>query len=172
MVNVDGTNAAELATASENASGFSTLRPELPTLPYSIRDHARNVIFIWTLFTLDTAVFPLLLFYVLWYRSSESPTHILTITTCVFGLFASIEWALRTLRLWKREDVRPIGGQRKGVRVPISQLVSQLFTSTTYHDEAPADNKIPVGFLPLQLQHRLRHWYRQCSSSLARMTKS
>jgi len=117
MVNVDGTNNTEPTTTQENPSGFSILRPDLPTLPYSIRDHARSIIAIWTLFTLDSAVLPLLLFYVLWYRSSESDTQILTITTCVFGLFATVEWGLRTLRLWKREDVRPIGGQRIGVGI-------------------------------------------------------
>lgn len=116
MVHVDGTNI--IASVPENSSGFSTLRPELPELPYSIREHVKNIVFIWTLFTLDTAVLPLLLFYALWYHSSQTPINILTITTCVFGLFATIEWGIRTLRLWRREEVRPIGGQRKGVRIP------------------------------------------------------
>lgn len=125
MVHIDGTN--EIDPAPENSSGFSTLRPELPELPYSIRDHVKNIVFIWALFTLDTAILPLLLFYALWYHSSQSPTHILTITSCVFGLFASIEWGLRTLRLWRREEVRPIGGQRKGVRIPYNK--SPMFHS-------------------------------------------
>ena len=118
MVNVDRTNNTAQATTQENHSGISTLHPQLPELPWSIRDHKRNIIVIWTLFALDSALFPLLLFYVLWYRTSETPTQILTITTCVFGLFATVEWCQRTLRLWKREDVRPIGGQRIGVRTP------------------------------------------------------
>lgn len=57
MVGTKGTSV--VGPVPENSSGFSTLRPELPELPYSIRDHLKNIIFIWTLFTLDTAVLPL-----------------------------------------------------------------------------------------------------------------
>lgn len=141
MVGTKGTSV--VGPVPENSSGFSTLRPELPELPYSIRDHLKNIIFIWTLFTLDTAVLPLLLFYALWYHSSQSPTNILTITTCVFGLFATIEWAFRSLRLWQKEGVRPIGGGRKGVRVP-RQSSLQIASMTYFHGATPVNTEISV----------------------------
>lgn len=141
MVSTDGTNV--IAPVSENSSGFSTSRPELPALPYSIRDHLRNIIFIWTLFTLDTAVLPLLLFYALWYHSSQSPTNILTITTCVFGIFATIEWATRTLRLWKMEEVRPIGGGRKGVCIP-RKSSGHIASMTSFHGATPVNTETSV----------------------------
>ena len=98
-----------------NTPGSDTLRPALPELPYSLRDHKLNIAIIWSLLALDAAIMPLVLFYPLWYASDLVPAYIFAVTTGLFGIISGIEWAYRSWRLWRQEWVRPFGGKRTGV---------------------------------------------------------
>lgn len=99
-----------------HSSGYET-PPEtvLPQLPYSLRNHIRNIAIIWSLLVLDAAIMPFALFYPLWYATSLQPTYVIDITTSVFGVVSGLEWCFRTWQLLRREDLRPLGGKRFGV---------------------------------------------------------
>ena len=112
---------AHSLSSLNNASGTSSpqhLSPVLPELPYSLRDHKKNIALIWTLLALDAAIMPLALFYPLWYATSLAPAYIFAITTGVFGIISGMEWVFRSRQLWKKEDVRPFGGKKNGVNIP------------------------------------------------------
>ena len=99
-----------------NTSGDTTPpHPSLPQLPYSLRDHKRNIAIIWSLLTLDAVIMPLALFYPLWYASSLSPSYIFAVTTGAFGTISGVEWFFRSWMLWKKEELRPLDGKRYGV---------------------------------------------------------
>ncbi|KAL9601638.1 MAG: hypothetical protein Q9219_002358 [cf. Caloplaca sp. 3 TL-2023] len=85
----------------------------LPELLYSLWNHKRNIAIIWFLLALDTTILPLALFYPLWYTEALIPAHIFAVTTSVFGIISGLEWAYRTWRLWREENVRPLGGKKK-----------------------------------------------------------
>ena len=91
-------------------------QPILPQLPYSLRDHKLSIAIIWTLLAIDAAIMPLALFYPLWYDTNLQPAYIFAITTSLFGTISGIEWAYRSWSLWKKEELRPFGGKRNGVR--------------------------------------------------------
>lgn len=99
--------------SNTDGSGTSSpLSPLLPQLPYSLRDHKRNITIIWTLLALDAAIIPLVLFYPLWYDTNLSPAYIFAITTAFFGIISGIEWSYRSWSLWKKEELRPFGAKR------------------------------------------------------------
>lgn len=102
------------ALSSDARISTSPLGP--PSLPYNIRDHKLNIIIIWTLLVLDSAILPLALFYPLYYATSLREGIIFAITTSVFGLISGLEWAYRSWQLLSRDDVRPLGvdGYREG----------------------------------------------------------
>ena len=95
------------------ASNGTISNPELPPLPYSLRDHKLSIGIIWTLLLFDAAVLPIVLFYPLWYATDEQPWVVITITTCVFGVISGAEWIYRTWKLWKDESVRPLGSRSR-----------------------------------------------------------
>lgn len=99
-------------TAPNIRSPASSLIQPLPELPYSLRDHKRNIFIIWTLLAIDSAILPIVLFYPLWYGTDLRPAIVFAITTAVFGIVSGLEWGYRTWRLWREEWVRPIGGTR------------------------------------------------------------
>lgn len=105
-----------LAAPESEASAATTIptRPPLPELPYSLREHKRNIAIIWCLLALDAAIMPLVLFYPLWYSSDLAPAYIFAVTTGLFGIISGLEWAYRSWRLWRQEWVRPFGGKKNG----------------------------------------------------------
>ena len=107
--------AASAPLDSLSSSGRGSPHPTLPELPYSLRNHKKNIAIVWSLLALDTTIFPLALFYPLWYTHALIPAYIFAVTTSVFGLISGCEWAYRTWRLWREEYVRPVGGKRKWV---------------------------------------------------------
>lgn len=112
---------AHSLSSLNNDSGTSSpshIGRDLPKLPYSLREHKKNIAIIWTLLALDAAIMPLALFYPLWYATSLEPAYTFAITTGVFGIISGLEWVYRTRQLWKKEDVRPFAGTRNGVSPP------------------------------------------------------
>ncbi|KAL2037616.1 hypothetical protein N7G274_009561 [Stereocaulon virgatum] len=100
-----------------NGSGTSSpsrLGLELPKLPYSLREHTKNIAIIWTLLALDAAIMPLALFYPLWYATSLEPAYTFGIMTGVFGIISGSEWVYESRQSMKKEDMRPFGGTRNG----------------------------------------------------------
>ena len=114
-VAVDGANGDPTTTppvaldSMTPSSAEVDLQPDLPSLPYSLHEHKKNICLVWSLFALDSAILPIVLFYVLWFASSLQPAYIFAVTTGVFGLISGIEWATRSWLLFKREILRPLG---------------------------------------------------------------
>lgn len=107
-------NPAAPDSEASAATAETTTRPPLPELPYSLREHKRNIAIIWSLLALDAAIMPLVLFYPLWYSSDLAPAYIFAVTTGLFGIISGLEWAYRSWRLWRQEWVRPFGGKKNG----------------------------------------------------------
>lgn len=144
----NGTNVAaddsNVAAPETDVSASDTSRPALPDLPYSLRDHKRNIAIIWSLLALDAAIMPLALFYPLWYASDLEPAYIFAVTTGVFGIISGLEWAYRSWRLWRQEWVRPFGGRKNGVGAVICGKARRWGLRPYI-----------VRLLPHQLYHRL-----------------
>ena len=105
------------------ASGNTTPPPPcLPQLPYSLRDHKKNIAIIWTLLALDAVIMPLALFYPLWYASDLDPAYIFAVTTGAFGTISGVEWCFRSWMLWSKEELRPFDGKRYGVCEAVTPL--------------------------------------------------
>ncbi len=102
----------------------STMPPApalLPDLPYQTshthyKTHKKSIATTWTLLALDAAIMPLALFHPPWYASGLAPAYIFAVITGLFGITSGLEWAYRSRQLWKKENVRPFGGKRNGVR--------------------------------------------------------
>lgn len=52
--------------------GNGPLPTEPPPLPYSLRTRKKSIAFFWTLFVIDTAGQPLVLYWTLWYLTDLS----------------------------------------------------------------------------------------------------
>ena len=155
------TDGATVANATTTAPGPGTetsmtdsSRPALPELPYSLRDHKRNIAIIWSLLALDVAIMPLALFYPLWYASGLAPAYIFAVTTGVFGIITGIEWAYRGWRLYRQEWVRPFGGKRNGVRGVLMQIFEGTLTedgnsSISFTSATPSATPLAWSVKPL-----------------------
>jgi len=111
-----------LASLNVTSSTSTPPRPSLPQLPYSLRDHKTSIAIICSLLLLDATFMPLALFYPLWCASDLAPAYIFAVTTGVFGIISGLEWCFRSWQLWKKEELRPFGGKRNGVRSSIGKI--------------------------------------------------
>lgn len=103
-----------------------------PPLGYSLRDRKVAVAICWTLVLIDSCFIAVGLFYPLWYGTSMSKTNgtwlrlffilgistdqtlVMTIVSCLAGMFSLFQFFWRAWILWKRDQVRPIDGSKWG----------------------------------------------------------
>lgn len=80
----------------------------LPSVPLDLRDHKCSITIYWVIIVLSNSVLPLALYFGIKYTTSMSIQDILSIITAIIGVPALWTWVLRSWRLWRNEDMRPI----------------------------------------------------------------
>jgi hypothetical protein len=85
----------------------------LPAIPYDLGKKKKVLVLVAFLLLTEFALLPLILYYVLWFRSSLNHGQIFDFVTAFFGVITGVEYALRFWRLsLKSDEYRPIGGKR------------------------------------------------------------
>ena len=88
-----------------------------PPLPINLREHKVSIAIVWSIIVVDSAVLPVVLFYVLWFCTDLSPATTFAILTAAFGFVSLLEYVVRMWRLLRKDDnMRPIGSKRGWVR--------------------------------------------------------
>lgn len=89
-----------------------------PPLPVNLREHKVSIAIEWSVIVVDSAVLPVILFYVLWFCTDLSPATTFAILTAAFGFVSLLEYVVRMWRLVRKDDnMRPIGSKRGWVRI-------------------------------------------------------
>jgi len=86
---------------------------EPPSLNYSLYPRIKYIAFFWTLVVLDVVCLPIILYFVLWYKTSLSHNAVFSISTGALGTVSIVEYFIRFRRLWrKNSNCRVIGARR------------------------------------------------------------
>jgi len=86
---------------------------EPPPLNYSLRPRIKSLVIFWTLVFLDCVCMPLILYFVLWYKTGLSHNAVFSISTGALGTVSIVEYFIRFHRLWKKNsNCRVIGARR------------------------------------------------------------
>jgi len=103
------------ASTTESSNGVLQSLP--PELPYNLRDRKKWICIIWTIVCLNSCLFPIILFYALWYGTDLKHWVIFAITTCLVGILdVAPTLTLRAIKLIRTNDFsRPLGGRRWGM---------------------------------------------------------
>lgn len=87
--------------------------PEPPPLPYSLRTRKKSIAFFWTLFTIDTLVQPLTLYWTLTYLTDLSDNLVFSIVTASLGGVSVFEYFYRLYNLFKSNSrARPLNARK------------------------------------------------------------
>jgi len=92
----------------------SSQPPELPRLPYDLREHKRSIIIYWTAIFAESFLLPISLYYGLSNGTDMRAGAYFAIITAVFGFVTGFEYALRGWRLVIKDDkYRPLNGSKR-----------------------------------------------------------
>lgn len=102
-------------TSNINTSSSTLkLNPELPLLPYNLRDHKLSIILYWSAIFAESFALPIGLYYGLSNSTDMRPGAYFAIITAMFGFVTGFEYAMRGWRLIKKSDnYRPLNESKR-----------------------------------------------------------
>lgn len=107
---VENNPPSDLRTVSDDQSTDVKDQQVPPPLPFDLREHKRMILLFAFLFVTETCFIPEGIYYGLVYGTSVSKNGIFWIITSLIGVFTGLHQALRTWRLLRKPEYRPLNG--------------------------------------------------------------